>query len=34
MTVPRCGFSGSVRDDDPADLLFAFVEALNNEAVV
>src|SRR6266849_5293289 len=25
---------GGVRDDDPADLLFAFVEALNNNAVV
>ena len=27
-------FLGAVRDDDSADLLFAFVEALNNDAVV
>ena len=27
-------FFGGVRDDDPADLLFAFVEALNDDAVV
>jgi hypothetical protein len=25
---------GGVRDDDPANILFAFVEALNNDAVV
>ena len=25
---------GAVRDDDPADLLFAFVEAVNDDAVV
>ena len=27
-------FFRRVRDDDPADLLFAFLEALNNDAVV
>ena len=27
-------FLGGVGDDDPADLLFAFLEALNNDAVV
>jgi hypothetical protein len=33
--LPCCGFLlGGVGDDDPADLLFAFFEALNNDAVV
>ena len=27
-------FLGAVGDDDPADFLFAFLEALNNDAVV
>ena len=35
MTLPCCGFSlARVGDDDPADLLFAFLDALNNDAVV
>jgi hypothetical protein len=27
-------FLGAVRDDDPADVLFAFVNALDDDAVV
>ena len=35
MTLPCWGFSlARVGDDDPADLLFAFLEALDNDAVV
>ena len=35
ITVPCCGFSlADVRDDDPADLLLAFFEAPNDDAIV
>ena len=34
-TLPCCGFSlARVGDDDAADLLFAFLDALNDDAVV